>query len=485
MLVPVLRRLALIRLLAIILGLIALLMIPSFVLALALQETAMSRAFLVPFAIALVLVLPAAFFIRRAPFALNPRDGFLLVFLTWVFSSLLGSLPYFFGAGLSFTDAVFESACGFATTGSTTIADIEALPHSLVLWRSVSYWAGGMGIILLTVALMPLLGVGGFQLVKAETPGPEKEKLTPRVTAAAKILWGAYCIFTTLLIILYRAGGMNWLDSVCHGLAVIASGGVSTRNAGFAYFDSPFIDGVTTVFMLLAALNFNVYYRIAKGKFRDIAANTESRAYFIIFFAAALIITLSLVPEYGSFGKAWRYGAFQAASIISTTGTVRTDYTAWPALAQGVLFCLMFTGGCSNSTAGGIKIIRHAVLWKQAGNEIRRILYPQGVFSIHLNKKLGRKDVVYGVAGFVFLYLATVGVAALVTSVAGYDIFSSFSAALSVTGNIGAGFGAIGPGRNFSDFPAWLKWFYSLVMIAGRLELWTVFVLFTPEYWRK
>jgi trk system potassium uptake protein TrkH len=485
MLERLLHRLALIRLLAIILGLIALLMIPSFILALGLNETAMFMAFIIPLVTALVLVLPAALFIRRAPFALNPRDGFLLVFLTWIISSLLGSLPYFFGAHLSFTDAVFESACGFATTGSTTIGNIEAMPRSLLLWRSTSHWAGGMGIILLTVALMPLLGVGGFQLIKAETPGPEKEKLTPRITAAAKILWGAYCVFTVLLAALYLLGGMDWFDAVCHSLTVMATGGVSTRNAAFAYYDSPFIDGVTTVFMLLASLNFNMYYRIVKGKFRDIITNTEGRAFLLIFFAASLAITLSLLPEYGSFGRAWRYGAFQAASILSTTGTARTDYTVWPALAQGVLFCLMFIGGCSGSTAGGVKVIRHAVLWKQTGNEFRRILYPLGVFSIHLNKKLGRKDVVYGVAGFVFLYMMTVGITTLVTAASGYDIFSSFSAALSITGNIGVGFGAVNPAHNFSAFPAYLKWFYSLVMISGRLELWTVFVLFTPEYWRK
>jgi trk system potassium uptake protein TrkH len=479
------KRLALVRLLAIILGVVALLMLPSLFLALGLGELSMLPAFLVPLGAACVLAVPALFFTKLKTFNLRPRDGFLLVFLTWVLSSLLGSLPYYLsGAGLDFTDSVFESACGFATTGGSTIGDIEALPRSLLLWRSTSHWAGGMGIILLTVALMPLLGVGGFQLIKAETPGPEKEKLTPRITAAAKILWGAYCVLTLALALLYRAGGMDWFDAVCHGLTTMATGGVSTKNAGIAYYNSPFIDGASTVFMLLSAINFNIYYRLVKRRFRDIAFHTETRAFVFIFFAASLIIAFSLVPVYGSFGQAWRYAAYQTASILSTTGSARVDYTVWPSLAQGVLFCLMLTGGCSGSTAGGVKVIRIAVLFKQCVNEIRRILFPQGVFSIQLNRKVGRKDVVYGVAGFVFLYLAVIIVTTLVTAFAGIDLFSSFSAAISLTGNIGLGFGRVGPGQNFAEFPGFLKWFYSLVMIAGRLELWTVFILFTPEYWR-
>jgi trk system potassium uptake protein TrkH len=480
------KRLALVRLLAIILGVAAILMLPSLFLALGEGELFMLPAFLVPLGIVFILALPALLLIRPKASGMRPRDGFLLVFLTWVLSSLLGSLPYYLaGGGLSFTDSVFESACGFATTGGTTIGNVEIMPRSLLLWRSTSHWAGGMGIILLTVALMPLLGVGGFQLVKAEAPGPEKEKLTPRITAAAKILWGAYCALTAALAVLYRLGGMDWFDAVCHSLTTTATGGASTKNAGIGYYNSPFIDGAAAVFMLLSALNFNIYYRLVKGRFKEIAFHTETRAFLLIFFAASLVIALSLMPVYGSFGEAWRYASCQAASILSTTGAARADYTAWPSLAQGVLFCLMLIGGCSGSTAGGIKVIRIAVLFKQCVNEIRRILFPQGVFSIQLNKKVGRKDVVYGVAGFIFLYLAVIGLTTLVTAASGIDLFSSLSAAVSVTGNIGLGFGRVGPGQNFAEFPGFLKWFYSLVMIAGRLEFWTVCILFTPEYWRS
>ena len=474
-----------IRLLAMIIGGVTFLMLPSLITCLVLGEASMVRAFLVPFVIGLILVLSSALFIPGTPLGIRQRDGFLLVFLTWIFASLAGSLPYLLSPlNIDIIDAIFESTCGFATTGATTFFDVEALPRSLLLWRSMSHWAGGMGIILLTVALLPLLGVGGFQLIKAEAPGPEKEKLTPRITASAKILWGVYCIFTIILALLYRLGGMEWFDAVCHSFSIMATGGVSTKNAGFGFYNSPFIDWVTVIFMILGGLNFNMYYRIVRGKFRDLVQSTESRVYLSIFIFASLIIALDLLPRYGSFGEALRFGAFQTASILTTTGNARTDYTTWPSLAQSVLLCLMFIGGCSASTSGGIKVIRWTVLFKQAWNELRRLLYPQGVFSIQLNKKVGRKDVVYGVAGFVFLYFMIIGLTTLVTASAGYDIFSCFSAALSITGNIGAGFGAIGPLRNYSSFPSYLKLFYSLVMIAGRLELWTVFILFSPEYWK-
>jgi len=479
------KRLALLRPLAYVIGVVTFLMLPSLVMALVQGEYYMIRPFLVPMIIGLVLGLPAVLVAGKSVLSFRSRDGFLLVFLTWVFASLAGSLPYYLSPeNISLSDAVFESSCSFATTGATTLYDIEALPRSLLLWRSMSHWAGGMGIILLTVALMPLLGVGGFQLIKAEVPGPDKERLTPRITETAKVLWGVYCIFTLILSLLYKLGGMEWFDAVCHSFTVLSTGGVSTKNSGFSFFNSSFIDWVTVIFMLLGGLNFNLYYRIIRGKYRDVLHNTESRVYFIVFIIAALVITVNLMPQYGSFTDALRFGSFQTASILSSAGSVRTDYTTWPFLAQAVLFCLMFIGGCSGSTAGGIKVIRHTVLFKQTLNEIRRILYPKGVFSIQLNRKVGRKDVVYGVAGFVFLYFVVVAVTTLVTAASGFDILSSFNVAVSITGNIGSGFSAVGPFHNFSTFPDHLKLFYSLVMITGRLELWTVFILFTPAYWK-
>ena len=475
----------LLRVLSLILGTVALMMLPSLIFAAAAGEGGMIRAFAVPMGAALAAALPALFLVRRRSFRLSQREGFLLVFLAWIFISLFGSLPYFLsGSGIGFTDSVFESACGFATTGGTTIDDVERLPRSLLFWRSMSHWFGGMGIVLLTVALMPLLGVGGFQLVKAETPGPEKEKITPKLTNTAKVLWLAYSGLTVLLILLYMAGGMGWFDALCHGLTTMASGVVSTRNWGIAVFNSAWIDAVTTVFMLLAGLNFSLYYRFLKGRFREVFFNTEGRAYFCVFLAAAAALTLTLVPFYGSAGRALRFASYQAASILSTTGSAITDYTQWPQASQLLLFGLMFIGGCSGSTAGGIKVIRHVVLWKQAGNELRRTVYRGGIFSVRLNRKVGRKDVIYGAAGFVSLYMMVVAFTALLTAASGVDFFSALSAAVSVTGNVGIGFGAVGPVCNYGAFATPVKWLYSFVMIAGRLELWTVFVLFSREFRR-
>lgn len=476
----------LLRLMITLLGIIIIIMISPLVMALAGGNAVMIRAFLLPIGCTAILVLPCFLSLRKKELKLNARDGFLLVFLTWVFASILGAVPFYLSSGeISFTDAVFESACAFATTGSTTLADVEALPRPLLLWRSLAHWFGGMGIVLLTVALMPLLGIGGFQLIKAEAPGPEKEKITPKITVTAKLLWLAYCTLTLVLAGLYRLGGMGWFDAVCHGFTTMASGGISTRNGGIAYFHSPFIEWVSTVFMLLAAINFNLYYRLLRGKVRDIAANTELRVYLGIFFAASALITITLIPASGSPLEALRRASYQAASILSTTGSAIADYEQWPALARMVLFILMFTGGCSGSTAGGIKVIRHVVLWKQMGNELRRTLYPGGVFSIQLNKRVGRKDIIYGTAGFFCLYLMMVSATALITAASGTDLFSSFSAALSIAGNVGIGFGAVGPSHNYGAFPDHIKWLFSFVMIAGRLELWTVFLLFRPFYWRR
>jgi trk system potassium uptake protein TrkH len=478
------------RILILLLGMAALFMLPSLVLAVAAGETGMIPAFALPVGIALAAAAPVLYSLRKKLLSFNSRDGFFLVFLTWVFTSLMGAIPYYLARGIdsgnfSFTDAVFESACGFATTGVTSIIDIEALPRSLLLWRSMSHWFGGMGIVLLTVALMPLLGVGGFQLIKAETPGPEKEKVTPKITATAKALWLFYCGLTATLALIFRLEGMSWFDAFCHSFTTMATGGVSTKNAGLAFYKSPSIEITAIVFMLLAAVNFNLYYRLLKGKFREILVNTEVRVYLGIFITAAATLAVILTPVYGSAGTALRLGAFQAASILSTTGSVIANYETWPTLAQGILFCLMFIGGCSASTAGGIKVIRHVIFWKQAGNEVRRLLYPQGIFSIQLNRKVGRKDVVYGATGFIFLYALVVGITSLVTASSGLDILSSFSAALSITANLGTGFGAVGPAGNYGFFPDYVKWFYSFVMIAGRLELWTVIVLFAPEYWKR
>ncbi len=349
----------------------------------------------------------------------------------------------------------------------------------------MTHWLGGMGIVVLTVALLPLLGIGGFQLLKAETPGPESDKITPKITETAKILWIFYAALTALQTILLMIGGLNCFDAALHSFSTMATGGFSTRNASVAAFQSPWMEWVCTVFMILAGLNFTLYYRLLKGKHQDVLNNTEAKAYLLIVLTAAVVVTLNIIPGESSFGDALRKGSFHAASIMTTTGFSAANHNLWPPLAQGILFVLMFSGGCSGSTAGGIKVIRHLILFKQSGNELKRMLYKKGVFSIQLNKKPARNNLVYGVAGFVFFYLLLVFFTALITTLSGEDIFSSMNAALITVGNIGLGFGGVGPEHTFHHFPSYLKWIFSFVMIAGRLELWTVFVFFSREFWRR
>lgn len=480
------KRRLLLRVLILLLGIVSLAMIPSLILAVRDQNSSVIRAFVLPMAITLSAALVALFWQRKTPVRFNPGDGFLLVSLAWFFTSILGALPLYLAHGVpTFADAVFESVSGFTTTGATIFKDVEILPRAILFWRAMTHWLGGMGIVVLTVALLPLLGVGGFQLVKAETPGPEKDKVAPKITATAKILWILYLALTAIQVGLLMLGGMNWFDATTHAFATMATGGFGTKNASIGYYNSAWIDGVCTVFMILAGFNFSLYYRVITGKARDLFYNSEARAYLGIFIVASLVVALSIIPLYGSFPKAFRYASFQVSSILTTTGFSTADFDRWPSLAKAVLLTLMFIGGSSGSTGGGIKVIRHVVLFKQAGNEIRRLLFPRGVFSVQLNGKVGRKDVVYGVAGFVFLYLALVFFVTLVVASAGIDLISSLSASLATVGNIGPGFGLVGPSQNYSILPSYVKWVLSVAMIAGRLELWTVFVLLTPEFWRR
>ncbi|MDR1374325.1 MAG: TrkH family potassium uptake protein [Treponema sp.] len=485
------------RILLLFLGLAALTMMIPPVMAAAAGERDMLGPFLIP-ALPVLSASLLLFFTgrRRAPAAsgetpqgsFNASDGFLLVFLAWALICLMGALPYYLSGRLPrFSDAVFESVSGFSTTGLTVISDVESLPRSLLLWRGMTHWLGGMGIVLLTAALFPLLGLGGFQMVKAETPGPEKDRIAPKITASAKILWMIYVALTALQTLLLRLGGMGWFDAVFHAFSTMATGGFSSRNDGIGFYRSPWIDWICILFMLLAGFNFSLLYRLLQGKCRDVFTNSEARAYGAIILLAALIVACSLaLPESGfPVPDALRLAFFHTASIMTSTGFSIDNHNLWPALAKAALFLLFLAGGCSGSTAGGVKVIRHVVLWKQMRNEMRRLLYPKGVFSIQLNDKAGRKDVVYGVAAFVFVYALIAAAAALLVSTAGVDLFSSLVAALISLGNIGLGIGRFGPGAVFYDLPGYVKWGLSLVMIAGRLELWTVLVFFSPAYWRR
>ncbi len=415
----------------------------------------------------------------------STRDGFFMVSAGWLAVSAFGALPFYLsGAIPNYVDAFFETMSGFTTTGASILTEIEGLPRSMLFWRSMTHWLGGMGIIVLTVAIFPLLGIGGLQLLKAEAPGPRVDKLTPKVTETAKILWISYIALSALETILLMAGGLNLFDALTHTFGTMATGGFSPKNTSVGYYDSAYIDGVITVFMVLAGINFVMYYRIALGRVKAISRDTELKAYLLIFAVATVVTTVGLLPRYGTVGTSLRFASFQVASILTTTGYATADFAAWPYLSQIMLFALMFIGGCSGSTGGGIKVVRITTMIKQGWNEMRYLVYPRGVFTIRLNGERLRKDIVYAITGFVMLYMVLLIVTTVIVAAADYDILTSLTTALATLGNIGPGFGKIGPTLNYALFPGWLKGYLSVIMMLGRLEIYTVLVLFTSRYWR-
>ncbi|MBN2050717.1 MAG: TrkH family potassium uptake protein [Spirochaetales bacterium] len=474
---------------SILLFIIALFMLFPVVFALIYEEWPALKAFLLTQGTILILAAIVRGICRNhEDDRISTRDGFFLVSLAWLLAGIFGALPFFLsGAIPSFADAFFESASGFTTTGASILTNIEGLPKSILFWRSLTHWLGGMGIVVLTVAVLPFLGIGGIQILKAEAPGPTLDKLTPKIATTAKALWFIYLGLTILEILLLCLGGMNLFDSMTHTFGTMATGGFSPKNTSVAFYRSPFIDTVITVFMLLAGMNFLLYFRLLTGKIRDVLRNTEIKAYLGIFFAATLGITWALMKNgsYSGFRECFRYAGFQAASILTTTGFVTADYELWPAFAQILLFVLMFIGGCAGSTGGGMKVIRLVTLFKQGINEMKYLAFPRGVFTFHIDGRAVRKTYVYNVMGFVFLYLVLLLLATMVTAFSGEDIATSLSTALVTLGNIGPGFGSVGPTKNYADYPAYLKWFLSFIMITGRLEVYTVLILFTPRFWKR
>jgi len=441
------------------------------------SETEMTRAFCITIAIAAAAALPILLTTRKIAIRFSAREGFMLVFLAWTAACFIGALPYFISRAIpGFTDAVFESVSGFTTTGTSVITNLETLPLSLIFWRAETQWLGGMGMVVLTVALIPFLGAGGFQLIKAEAPGPDQERITPKITETAKILWIIYISLTALEAVLLCIAGMDLFDAIIHAFSTMATGGYSSRNEGLAFWSSPVIMWIVTIFMIIAGFNFALLFRLIQRKWKDVWHSSEARTYFSIIIVSSIIAAVSTGSITNSF--------FYTTSILTTTGMTAGSQSLLTPLARAVLFLLMFIGGCSGSTAGGIKVIRHVVLFKQTGNELKKILYPRGVFSVRLNNKVGRKDVVYGVAGFVFLYFALIGIASLVIAGSGMDHITSFSVALISLGNIGLDPASLEPFAIFESLPGYVKWTLSFIMIAGRLELWTAFVFFSREYWR-
>jgi len=422
-----------------------------------------------------------------APDNVSSKDGFLLVTLSWLAASIGGSLPFYIsGAIPAYVDAFFETTSGFSTTGASILTSIESLPMSILFWRSLTHWLGGMGIVVLAVAILPLLGIGGMQLIKAEAPGPTVDKITPRITETAKYLWYIYVFFTITETILLMFGGMNLFDALTHTFGTVATGGFSTKNDSVSHFNSAYIDWVITIFMILAGMNFALHFKLLTGRLNSIRKDSELKAYLAIIVISTLIITYALKGiVYENYTDSLRYASFQVASFMTTTGFATADYEVWPYTAQIILFILMFVGGCAGSTGGGIKVIRLVTLLKQAINEMKYLVHPRGIFVIRLSGQVVKKNIVYAVSGFFFLYIFLVLVVTMVVATSGADVVTSFTTALSTVGNIGPGFGMVGPSENYAFYPVYVKWVLSAAMITGRLEIYTILVLFTPMFWKK
>ena len=443
--------------------------------------------FLVPMLGVALLSVPVFRLTRKSEYLLTTRDGFLLVTSSWIFSAAVGCLPLFLsGAIPSFTDAFFETMSGFTTTGASILTEIESLPKCILFWRSLTHWLGGMGIVVLTIAVFPVLGIGAYQLMKAEAPGPTLDKITPKITETAKILWFIYLGLTVAETILLMVGGMSLFEALTHTFGTLATGGFSPKNRSVGHFNSGFIDVVITVFMVMAGMNFALHYSLITGKIKRVLGNVELQVYLGIFLISTLIVTIVLHgTTYDGFGRSLRYAGFQVASILTTTGFTTADYAAWPQFAQVILFILMFIGGCSGSTGGGIKVIRIASLFKQAITEMKYLAHPRGIFPIQLKGVSLKKDTVYSISGFFFLYLLMLIATTGVVASGGNDILTSLSSALVTVGNIGPGFGKIGPTLNYAFYPDYIKWFLSFAMMVGRLEVYTVLVILTPKFWRS
>jgi len=429
----------------------------------------------------------AYFPVRKSRLELDRRDGYIIVTGGWLLFSLFGTLPFLLTRSIpGFTNAFFETISGFTTTGASILNNIEELSHGMLFWRSLTQWLGGMGIILLTLLILPFLGIGGMQLFSAEVPSPTPDKLHPHVKDTAKRLWIIYLIFTLMETILLWAGDMGLFDAVCHSLTTMATGGYSTKQASIAHWNSPYIHYVITGFMFLAGTNFTLSYFAMHGRFRKIWTNEEFRWYLGFIIGFTLVISGGLfLTSGGGLEPAFRSAVFQVVSILTTTGFATADYLTWIPWLGVLILILMFFGGSAGSTGGGPKIMRIVIMLKNSTQELKRMIHPKGVIPVRLNNNAVEEGVVTNVLAFIAFYgiIATISVA--IMSLLGSDFETSVGAVLASLGNIGPGIGDVGPALNYADLPVTAKWFLSFLMLVGRLELFTVLVLFSPMFWRR
>jgi trk system potassium uptake protein TrkH len=446
------------------------------------------QAFLIPIGIALGFFLFVRFgFGQKGIPNLSPKSGFLFVCLAWISASLLGCIP-FMAAGVipDFTLAYFETMGGFTTTGASVIADTDAIPRSLLFWRTMTHWMGGMGIVVLTVAIFPLLGFGGLHLMEAEIPGPTVNKLSPKIAKSAKLLWLLYLGFTAALACLLLLGGLDPFDALTRAMATVATGGCSAGNAEVGYASS-YVKIVLMIFMLLGSMSFPLHYKMLTGKFRDLARDSEWRLYLAIFIVVSALVAYDLrrTGLSGGVGDSLLRAGFHVSSLLSTTGFYTENFSAWGSLSQLLLLLLLFVGGCAGSTGGGIKVIRILTMFKMALTEMKYLVYPRGMFGVFVNGQYLKKNIVYNCAALVFLYFIVFVVVAIVVASGGYDVLSSLTASLAILSNTGVGFGMVGPFQSFDFLPPYIMWTLNFAMLVGRLEVYTLLVVLTPAFWKR
>ncbi len=428
------------------------------------------------------------FFFRKHRTAyISQREGMAIVALGWTAVGLFGALPFYLsGPHWSFVNALFESMSGFTTTGASILTDIEALPKGLLMWRSFIQWLGGMGIIVLSIAILPFLGVGGMQLYKAEVPSPVPDKLKPRIRDTAMVLWKVYALFSLAEVVLLMLGGMSFFDALCHAFTTMPTGGFSTWNTSVAHFDSLYIDMVFIFFMIVAGINFSLHYQFLRGRTLVFWKDAECRFFLLAVLLLVMVVTFDIWgPVYDSLAAALRYGAFQIVSIVTTTGYATADYEQWPAMSQVILLACMFLGASAGSTGGGMKCLRIMLCFKYCYRELFSLVHPRAVTAIKISGHTVSEDVMRSVLGFLALYIALFGLAAVLLAGMGTDFVTAFGAVAATIGNIGPGFGTVGPMENYTALPMLGKWLLIWCMLLGRLEIFTVLILLVPEFWRK